>query len=118
MKKIALAGLAFFAPALAFAQARISNINDAGNFIIATVNNVLVPVLLTVAFITFIWGIFQSFILNGGDPEKREGGQKLMIYGIVGFFLMVSVWGLVNILVGTFNFNQNVPYIPTTPGIR
>jgi hypothetical protein len=39
-----------------------------------------------------------------------------MLWGLIGFFLMVSIWGLVNILVGTFDLNNAVPDFPETPG--
>jgi NADH:ubiquinone oxidoreductase subunit 2 (subunit N) len=119
MKKLAFLSAFLLTPALAFAQATtIRNVYDLGNFVINVINSVLVPVVLSIAFIVFIWGVFQYFIAGGDNDEKREQGQKLMLYGIIGFFLMVSVWGLVNILVGTFNLNQAIPRIPVTPGIR
>ncbi len=30
-----------------------------------------------------------------------------MLWGLIGFFVMVSVWGLVNILTGTISFGNN-----------
>ena len=30
-----------------------------------------------------------------------------MLYGLIGFFVMVSIWGLVNILTGTISFGNN-----------
>ena len=34
---------------------------------------------------------------------------------LIGFFVMVSVWGLVNIRVGTFNLDKNIPRLPDAP---
>lgn len=116
MKKLAFFGAFLLMPTLAFAQIR--DVQDLGQTFTDIINNVLVPLLLLVAFLVFIYGVFSYFILGGADEEKRAQGQKLIVYGIVGFFVMVSVWGLVNILVGTFNLNQAVPRIPTTPGVR
>jgi NADH:ubiquinone oxidoreductase subunit 2 (subunit N) len=105
---------AFTLPALAFAQA-ITSVQSGGEFIINIINTVAVPVLFAIAFIVFIFGIFQYFILARGDEEKQAQGRSLMLYGLVGFFLMVSVWGLVNILLGTFNFDAQVPQYPSAP---
>jgi NADH:ubiquinone oxidoreductase subunit 2 (subunit N) len=116
MKKFALIGSAWALPLLAFAQVR--NIYDAANLITGLINNVLVPLIFAVAFVVFIWGVFTYFIASGDNDEKRENGKKLMLYGIVGFFLMVSVWGLVNILLGTFQLNSSVPSLPQAPGGR
>ncbi|KND51803.1 MAG: hypothetical protein ABA06_00885 [Parcubacteria bacterium C7867-001] len=104
MKKIAYLGSMLALPMLAFAA--IGSIQDLGNFFINLINTVLVPLVFALAFIVFIWGVFMYFIQGGADEEKREKGRVLMLYGIVGFFLMVSVWGLVNILIGTFNLNN------------
>ena len=38
-----------------------------------------------------------------------------MIYGIIALFVMVSVWGLVNVLSGTFGFTKTEA--PTLPGL-
>jgi hypothetical protein len=43
--------------------------------------------------------------------EKKEEGKQYMLWGIVGIFVMVSVWGLVNIVKQTFNLSENVPKV-------
>jgi hypothetical protein len=50
----------------------------------------------------------------------KTKGKNLMLYGLVGFFVMVSVWGLVNILTGTFGFGNNSGPSGGTPsaGVR
>jgi NADH:ubiquinone oxidoreductase subunit 2 (subunit N) len=117
MKKIIALGASFAFPLLAFAQVR--SIQDAGVAVTQIINGTLVPLVFAIAFIVFIWGIFQYFIQGGHDEEAKVKGKSLMLYGIVGFFLMVSVWGLVNILVGTFNLSSNGPqFIPVAPGPR
>lgn len=74
----------------------------------------LVPLVFAIAFIVFLWGIFNFFIAGGADEEKREAGKKFMVWGFIGFFVMVSVWGIVNLLVGTFGFDaQTRPDLPT-----
>lgn len=78
---------------------------------------VLVPLVFAVAFLVFIWGMFQYFIAGGANEEKREEGKKLAIWGIVAFFVMVSVWGLVNIIGGTFMLNTTPPPLPKFPGV-
>ncbi|HVW83001.1 MAG TPA: hypothetical protein VHC68_03630 [Candidatus Paceibacterota bacterium] len=104
--RVPLAALAAFAlPLTSFAA--INNIADAGSFIINTINNVLVPVLFALAFIVFLWGAFDTFILGANSEETKERGKNLMLWGLIGFFVMVSIWGLVNILTGTISFGNN-----------
>ena len=86
--------------------AAVSNLSDAGTIIINTINNVLVPVLFAVAFVVFLWGAFDTFIVGANNEEVKEKGKNLMLWGLIGFFVMVSIWGLVNILTGTVIFGN------------
>ena len=104
---------AFLTPLVSFAA--INNISDAGSFVINTINGVLVPVLFAVAFIVFLWGAFQTFILGANSEDVKERGKNHMLWGLIGFFVMVSVWGLVNILTGTINFGNNTGISGGTP---
>jgi len=113
MKKFGLIGATLAFPFLAFAQ--VNSVQDAGSFIIGLINNVAVPVIFALAFIVFIWGVFQVFILGGTNEEAKENGRALMLYGLIGFFVMVSVWGLVHILTGSVNLTNQVPNYPTAP---
>lgn len=118
MKKLGYLSLAFAFPAFAFAQVQATNAQSLGTGIIGLINNVAVPLIFAVAFIVFIWGVFQYFIAGGHDEEKRETGKSLMLWGIIGFFIMVSVWGLVNILRGTFSFDNRIDYGQQLPQSR
>jgi hypothetical protein len=111
---IAVSGtfVALATPLVSFAA--INNLSDVGSFIINFINNVLVPVLFALAFIVFLWGAFTAFILGASDGTAKEKGKNLMLWGLIGFFVMISIWGLVNILVGTIQFGKTTP--PTPPG--
>lgn len=104
-KALVLGALSFAVPAVSFAA--INNISDVGSFVINSINNIAVPVLFAVAFIVFLWGAFNTFILGANDEGVKESGKNLMLWGLIGFFVMVSVWGLVNILTGTVSFGNN-----------
>ena len=49
------------------------------------------------------------------DEEKKGVAKEKMIYGIIALFVMVSVWGIVNVLSGTFGFTTTSA--PTLPGL-
>jgi hypothetical protein len=119
MKKLGYLSIAFLFPVLAFAQIQADNAQSIGLGIISLINNVFVPLVFAAAFIVFIFGVFQYFIAGGADEEKRESGKSLMLWGIIGFFVMVSVWGLVNILRGTFNLTNTAPSVgDVTPSVQ
>ncbi len=103
MKKALTLALAAFALPLV-SSAALNNASDVGSFIINTINNIIVPVLFAVAFIVFLWGVFKTFILGANSEETKTNGKNLMLYGLIGFFVMVSIWGLVNLLTGTLQF--------------
>jgi hypothetical protein len=108
MKKVALTTGTLAALALPLVSfAAINNLSDVGSFIINTINNILVPVLFAIAFIVFLWGAFKTFIIGANSEEVKEQGKNLMLWGLIGFFVMVSIWGLVNILTGTVSFGNN-----------
>ncbi len=111
LTSVALA--AFAAPLVSLAA--LSNISDVGSFIINTINNVFVPVIFAIAFIVFVWGAFQTFIIGAGDTDVKEKGKNLMLWGLIGFFVMVSVWGLVNILTGSVSFGNTTGISGGTP---
>ena len=111
LTSVALA--AFAAPLVSLAA--LSNISDVGSFIINTINNVFVPVIFAIAFIVFVWGAFQTFIIGAGDTDVKEKGKNLMLWGLIGFFVMVSVWGLVNILTGSVSFGNTSGISGGTP---
>ena len=82
----------------------------------STVNSLLRPlpaILVGIAVVMFIYGVIILMFSEGG--EKKEEGKQYMIWGIVGIFVIVSMWGLVNILAGIFNLNNNVPVIKIKP---
>ena len=85
------------------------------NSIIGIINGILVPVLMAVAFIVFLYGVFRYFIYNAADSDSHTEGRTFIIYGIVGFVVILSVWGLVGILSGTLGLNPggHAPQVPT-----
>lgn len=69
----------------------------------------LVPVLVGAAVIVFIYGVLVLVFSEGG--EKKEEAKQYMLWGIIGIFVMVSVWGLVAILQGTFQLENDAQRI-------
>ena len=97
----------------------INTLDDLAGQVLVFINGTLVPLVFAIAFLVFIWGLFRYLIAKGADDESRKSGKNLMLWGLIAFFVMVSVWGIVNIAVGTFNLDNSVDgVIPTTPGQR
>lgn len=60
----------------------------------------LIYLLFAVALIYFLWGVFK-FVAGQNNEEGQEEGKQHMIWGIVGLFIMVSVWGILNFIQST-----------------
>jgi len=103
MKKIGIVVASLTLP-LGAGAASISNIWDIFGFIKSILDTAL-PLIIAAAVVYFIYGI-AKYVMSGDEDAKSLAKYKI-IYGIIGLFVMVSVWGLVNILVNTFNLNNS-----------
>jgi hypothetical protein len=111
-----LVGGAAFLPMVAFAQ---SVQTSGGVFnILLTVQNILnaaLPVLVALALLFFFWAL-AMFLMNSGDEAARATARQQMIWGIIVLFILVSVWGLVNVLTTTFDVEGDAGDF-TLPGV-
>lgn len=66
--------------------------------IVIFINDSLIPFILALAFLMFVWGVVRYFIIGAASEESREAGKSLMIYSIAGFVIILIFWGVVNLL--------------------
>jgi len=84
-----------------------------GSTVLYIINNVLVPVLFAIAFIVFLYGIARAYIFSNGESAEVTKGHKLILWGLVGFVVMISLWGLVNVVANTFGLaGYGAPLLP------
>ena len=57
---------------------------------------IVVPIAITLALIYFIWQVVQYVI--AADEEQKTDARKKMLYGVVGLFVIIAIWGLVNFI--------------------
>ena len=73
----------------------------------------IIPLLITLATVFFLWGVIK-YIAAAGDEKAVEEGKKMIIYGILGLFLIFSMWGIVRVAAITFGVHgQGFPAGPT-----
>jgi len=86
---------------------------------IGDILNVLIPLLVTLGVVYFIWGVIKYVTAKDEDGQKE--GRTTIISGIIGLFVIVAVWGLVGILQNTLDINGNNSLkesdIPCIPGV-
>jgi hypothetical protein len=59
--------------------------------------------IIAAAVVVIVWGAFQMIY----SEDKRTSGRQTVIWGIIGLFVMISIWGFVNILDNTFDLRTN-----------
>lgn len=109
-----------FIPFVAFAQSGEVPVENAAtglSGVLVKINELLssiLPVLIAFGVVFFIWGIVQYLIYDTEEAKKK--GRDKIIYGIIGLVAVVGMWGLVNLVVTTFNLKQNanMPTLITT----
>ena len=102
---------------VADSELELGKLTSVVNEILQFIDSTLVPLIFAIAFIVFIWGVFRYFITGAADEEKRKEGKNFIFWGLIGFVVMISLWGIVNLLVNSLGFGgQNKPCLPTFEG--
>ena len=83
-------------------------IQSIGNLITA-----LIPIVVGLAVLVFLWGVLLYVISKSG--EDKAAARSYMIWGIVGLFVMVSVWGIVTVLSDAVFGGERISTPPTLP---
>lgn len=110
IKYLIIISLLFIVPAAAFAQTLGDELR-----VFSRIVNALIPFIIGLAVLFFLWGVLQ-FVKAGGNEDDIREGRNRMVYGIIAIFVMVSLWGLVNILDNTFGLDSRyIPCLPTFP---
>ncbi len=113
LTRLSAIAIAFLFPSLAFAADDLQGLFcDIGALVM-----LVTPMVVALALLGFFWGLaMYMFSLSGGEgtsahsaygapasPQGKQTGRTVMLYGIITLFVMVSIWGIVNILQQTFD---------------
>jgi hypothetical protein len=69
--------------------------------VVVQIINPIILLLSAVAFVIFLWGVFE-FVMRAGDATKRAEGQRAILWGLVGFVIIFGAYGIINLALGTF----------------
>lgn len=69
--------------------------------------NPIITLLFGLALVVFLWGVAQYF-LQPNSEQAREQGRKHMIYGILGMFIMFTVFAIMRIIVATIGADPSI----------
>ncbi len=102
MKKLIALVLAF-SPSFAFAQA-LNDINGVAQKA-TNIGNLVVQLAISLAVVWIIINVIR-YLIAGGEEDRKKGGMAIL-YGVIGLFVILSIWGLVYLLTNSFQFGQN-----------
>lgn len=97
LAKISVGATVALTPVLAFAQFDSAYLDDFFTSLTGWINTLL-GLATAVAFLVFAWALIKYLYAAGKDPKAREDARGYMIWSVVILFVLVSVWGIVNLL--------------------
>jgi len=103
MKRFFVSSALFLLPLAAFAADTATIFTTVSDLISSAT-----PVVVGLGVLFFLYGL-AMYILGAADEEKKKEGRNIMIMGVIALFVMISVWGLVNLLKSTLNLDTTVP---------
>ncbi len=87
-------------PSVALAAPAITNFKSLIGVLVGLLN-VVIPIIIALALLAFFWGVFL-FVRNSDGGDEKGEGRRIMIWGIIALFVMVSFFGIVRIVQNTF----------------
>jgi fumarate reductase subunit D len=92
----ALASLLFPLPLLAQGP---QTFRDIANIIVGLVSSVI-PLIVALALLAFFYGLFR-YLWHAGDQKAYEQGRSIMLWGVIALFVMICVYGIVQLIQAT-----------------
>ena len=113
---ISFFSLVVFPPAIAFAQ----DFSYFTTFIggVRSIINQLIPIFIGIGILIFFWSLIK-YINSANNEEQRKTAKVVMIWGIVYIFVILAIWGLVNLLstITGIGIGGSSPSAPTVPEV-
>ncbi len=76
--------------------------------VVQSILNVVIPILITLAVVYFIWGVIQYTISS--DEEAKKNARGKIIAGLIGLFVILAFWGIVGVISRTIGVgNDRLP---------
>jgi len=91
-------------PLINIAYAATPNIDSLLLKINQNIINPLIALMFVFATVSFLAGVVKFYIASS-EEKDRTTGHNLIKWGLVGMFIMVSVFGIMKIIVNTLGVN-------------
>jgi hypothetical protein len=82
------------------------SLTDIINKITKDILNPLIVLLFALATAVFVWGVVLYVLGGAGSSEQAKTAKQVILWGIIGMFIMASAWGIVNLLCDFFGLSS------------
>lgn len=65
----------------------------------------ILMVIFSLGLLLFLWGIVE-FLLAVKDGKPSDEGKRHMVWGLIGMLIMVSVYGIINLVVNSLDLRD------------
>lgn len=79
--------------------------------------NPLIILMFSLALLYFVYGVIRFLSLDAAD-KTRDEAKNAILWGIVGMFIMFSVYGIIKILLSTFGITSTDVGSPASQYIK
>ena len=66
--------------------------------------------MFAIATLIFGWGVVQYILGGAQSGDRTQKAKSIMIYGIIGMFIMASAWGIVSLLCNFFGTCDKIEF--------
>ena len=76
--------------------------------------NPIIVFLFILATLIFVWGVVLYVIGSQGGGDKLKTAKSVILWGLIGMFIMSSGWGIVNLLCNFFDTCSGQIIVPSS----
>jgi len=69
--------------------------------------NPVIVLCFAIALVVFLAGVFK-YIKNASNEQARTEGGRHIVWGIVGMFIMIAVYGILHMITNTFGLDGSL----------
>jgi len=90
---------------------KFNTILDIAIWVKCLIGVIVIPGIFTLAFVVFLWGVFK--FIRASEQKDKDEGKQFIYMGLIGLFVMTSVWGILKIFSNTLGIDSTVPTLQT-----
>ncbi|PIR83699.1 hypothetical protein COU18_03430 [Candidatus Kaiserbacteria bacterium CG10_big_fil_rev_8_21_14_0_10_51_14] len=85
----------------------MNSVSDVMGKFVTYIIDPAILLIFSAGFFLFLWGLVEfMWKLNAGG--ENDEGKKHMLWGVIGMFIMVSVYGILSLIINTFDLGINI----------